>query len=124
MTIQLCPMQPTSGLVVTDHLSLPNFLHIVWGRVGKSFIYKYCVWTQHTSHKPLMIETKSVTQMLDTTSVLLWLIAQNPFIIYCHCESFKSYNYHCSYSDVQYHSYSLIYGSYDLWDTRALCPQG
>jgi hypothetical protein len=54
-------------------------------------IYKYSVWTQHSSsHQSMMMETEKVFEK-DINSTLTQLIAQEDFIVYCHCESYISY---------------------------------
>jgi hypothetical protein len=51
----------------------------------------YSIWIQHSSHQSLMVETERISKMPCSNSTLTWLITQEGFIIYCKCESFKTY---------------------------------
>jgi hypothetical protein len=66
----------TQLLLRKDITALPNVCHIVWAN--------------NISHQPLMMETETVPEM-SQNSTLTWLTAWEDLNVYCCHESFKSY---------------------------------
>jgi hypothetical protein len=48
---------------------------------------QYSHQTRHSWHEILMMETKAVSETLDPTSTLMWLIVQEDFIVSCNFQS-------------------------------------
>jgi hypothetical protein len=45
--------------------------------MDRSFVYEYSMQAQHSSYKPLMMETGTVSEISDTSSTLTWQSPDN-----------------------------------------------
>jgi hypothetical protein len=74
---------------LSDSICYSVPLQYVLGLPTAYFVYKYSVQTWHSSHQCLMMETKTVSEISDTNSTLIWLIAWEDiitdFIIHYDC---------------------------------------
>jgi hypothetical protein len=65
---------PTQGHDITNHPTPPTIQHVVKAGMDNSFVHKYSMRTQLSSHQSLIIEIEIVSETLDTNSTLMWVI--------------------------------------------------
>jgi hypothetical protein len=79
--------------------SPPDFTHcsssgMHWLKCKHILWQKYNICRKHSSHWTLLVKTERVSEMLDTNSMLTWLIIQEALTTHSWHESFKSYDFH------------------------------
>jgi hypothetical protein len=84
-------MMSCTSTDIADYMTLSTVHHIVWAGTDNSLVFKYKVQTKHSSRQPLMMKTETIFDILDFNTKLTQLIAQEDFIVYSHCEIFRSY---------------------------------